>query len=806
MRVRYKHGERNRLCWPRRTTNAIGTVLYDIMFVFEMPKVVHIRNPRLGLLFRSVQISILTYFVTFVIWWNKGYQSFDRSISGVAAKVNGIAIMKELLMYDNGAYNFQTLQNSGLYLVTRVNSWKSQRLGYCPELHNLEDARCLSDEHCPTGKVAGQLAVKLTGEPIEAEEIDLDEYGNGLFTGRCIKEVGTCEIYGWCSNVTSVLATPYGSMTDENLQLVTPPNVFLEPYSYFTNLAFIEERKTRQYVNLDIRDAFYDVMNFTIFIKNAVEFPYFDVKRRNILPWMTETYLKQCTYDPTHAQNKFCPVFRVGDMIRLAGVSAERLLYFGGVMAITIDWQCKVAGQLAVKLTGEPIEAEEIDLDEYGNGLFTGRCIKEVGTCEIYGWCSNVTSVLATPYGSMTDENLQLVTPPNVFLEPYSYFTNLAFIEERKTRQYVNLDIRDAFYDVMNFTIFIKNAVEFPYFDVKRRNILPWMTETYLKQCTYDPTHAQNKFCPVFRVGDMIRLAGVSAERLLYFGGVMAITIDWQCDLDWSHDYCLPSYEFRQLDYAGDQMQTVDWNKPALGEGSVQKVTVHKQQVLDVDSSQSRVVLHTTGIVFLIRATGVAGKFNLLQFTMRFGSGLALLGGATIVCDLIAFHFLHDRDRYRKVTCDDRTLRRLISLAAAAHLPESRRMQMLKQRARITAPSVNKRAGGLKTNQAELSREISDMDRTEFTELPEITLNEPDHVKVRKEENRMKLLQQRNEDPERDSYQFDHQSTNMITTVFENQTSASSSQDPSTASSKSHIPPILSIDVESPMCNSVSSN
>ncbi|KAF8567844.1 hypothetical protein P879_06827 [Paragonimus westermani] len=617
MSVRYKHEEPERLCWPRRTTDAIGTVLYDIMFIFEMPKVVHIRNPRLGLLFRSVQVSILTYFVIFVIWWNKGYQSFERSISGVAAKVNGIAIMKDLLMYDNGDYNFQTLQNSGFYLVTRVNSWNSQRLGYCPELHSLEDARCLSDEHCPIGKVAGELTVKLMGEAI-------------------------------------------------------------------------------------------------------------------------------------------------------------------------VD--------------------EEIDLDEHGNGLFTGRCIKEVGTCEIYGWCSSVTNVLAMPYGSRMDEKLHLVTPPNVLMEPYSYFTDLTFIEHRKIRQYANLDVTDVIYDVMNFTIFIKNAVEFPYFDVKRRNILPWMTETYLKQCTYDPTHAQNKFCPVFRVGDMIRLAGVSAERLLYFGGVMAITIDWQCDLDWSHDYCLPSYEFRQLDYAGDQMRTVDWDKPALGEGFVQKVTVHKQQVLDVGGDQSRVVLHTTGIVFLIRATGVAGKFNLLQFTMRFGSGLALLGGATIVCDLIAFHFLHDRDRYRKVTCDDKTLRRLISLAAAAHLPESRRMQMLKQRARIAGPTVNKRAGGLKTNQVELSYKTPDTDRAEFIELPVITLSDPAHVKVKKEENRKKSLQQKIEDPEPDSSQFDYASINLITPVFENQTSAHSSRKPSTASSRSHIPPILSMDVESPMYNSVSSN
>jgi len=31
-------------------------------------------------------------------------------------------------------------------------------------------------------------------------------------------------------------------------------------------------------------------------------------------------------------------------------------------------------------------------------------------------------------------------------------------------------------------------------------------------------------------------------------GGVIVIGIEWQCDLDWSIDYCLPKYSFSRLD------------------------------------------------------------------------------------------------------------------------------------------------------------------------------------------------------------------------------------------------------------------
>ncbi|KAA0190522.1 P2X purinoceptor 4 [Fasciolopsis buskii] len=475
-------------------TNVQG-ILNDTMFVFEMPKVVHIRNPALAILFRLAQISILTYFVIFVMWWNKGYQSFDRALSGVTVKVRGVTwvgvngLSQANPLLDNGDYELQSLQNSGVYLTTRIRGKATQRLGYCAELVDLPDARCSTDEHCTPGSTAGHSVQSQDAEVFDAEEIDLDDDGHGVFTGRCIHDMKVCEIYGWC------------------------------PVSEST---------------------------------------------RN---------------------SKFSPH--------------------------------------------------------------------------------------ASPP--------HVVTPVNILQEPFDLFTNLDFLQQHRSYWEPNsVKLSAPLFDVLNYTFFIRSAIEFPYFDVKRRNILPWMTEHYLHTCMYDPISLKNQYCPVFRVHDMIRLAGANPDRMLYFGGVIAITIDWSCDLDWSVEYCVPKYEFRQLDHMIEQDKSDRLITGAgLAEGSLQEITIHYGHDKSSDPNRYRLLLTTQGIAFIIRVTGQAGKFNLLSFTMRFGSGLALLGGATIMCDLIVFHFMSDREHFREVTCDDKTLRRLLSMSTT----NSRRIHLTRRNA-----------------------------------------------------------------------------------------------------------------------------
>lgn len=81
-----------------------------------------------------------------------------------------------------------------------------------------------------------------------------------------------------------------------------------------------------------------DTADFTVLIKNFVEFPAFgkSFRRRNIMEEANKTYLQSCTY---HSQwDPYCPVFRIGDIVELAGENFTQLAIRGGVIVISIDW------------------------------------------------------------------------------------------------------------------------------------------------------------------------------------------------------------------------------------------------------------------------------------------------------------------------------------------------------------------------------------------------------------------------------------------------------------------------------------
>ncbi|VDP15862.1 unnamed protein product [Schistosoma margrebowiei] len=61
-----------------------------------------------------------------------------------------------------------------------------------------------------------------------------------------------------------------------------------------------------------------------------------------------------------------------------------------------------------------------------------------------------------------------------------------------------------------------------------------------------------------------------------------------------------------------------------------------------------RDLIKAYGIRFVIHVSGEAGKFHLLPLTMNIGSGLALLGLAPTVCDIIALNLLRSRDIYQR--------------------------------------------------------------------------------------------------------------------------------------------------------------
>jgi hypothetical protein len=108
-------------------------------------------------------------------------------------------------------------------------------------------------------------------------------------------------------------------------------------------------------------------------------------------------------------------------------------------------------------------------------------------------------------------------------------------------------DIPKPIRDALNFTIFVKNFIEFPRFQVIRKNI--HQNASYLKKCNYDQTN--NRICPIFRVGtllDIVEPDATEKELMLTYGGVIRVKIDWKCDLDKPLNKCLPEYSFKRLD------------------------------------------------------------------------------------------------------------------------------------------------------------------------------------------------------------------------------------------------------------------
>jgi hypothetical protein len=110
-----------------------------------------------------------------------------------------------------------------------------------------------------------------------------------------------------------------------------------------------------------------------------------------------------------------------------------------------------------------------------------------------------------------------------------------------------DVNIPNPIRDALNFTIFVKNFIEFPRFQVIRKNIQ--QNASYLKKCNFDPI--KHKLCPIFRVGtllDIVEPDPYEQTQMLKLGGVIRVKIDWNCNLDKPLHQCIPEYTFERLD------------------------------------------------------------------------------------------------------------------------------------------------------------------------------------------------------------------------------------------------------------------
>ncbi|XP_008058151.1 P2X purinoceptor 4 isoform X2 [Carlito syrichta] len=230
----------------------------------------------------------------------------------------------------------------------------------------------------------------------------------------------------------------------------------------------------------------------------------------------------------------------------------------------------------------------------HSNGVSTGRCVnfnESVKTCEVAAWCP---------------------------VEDDTSVPNPAVLKAAE-----------------NFTLLVKNNIWYPKFNFSKRNILPNVTTTYLKSCIYDAK--TDPFCPIFRLGKIVEDAGHSFQDMAVEGGIMGIQVNWACNLDRAASHCLPRYSFRRLD-----TRDVEHN---VSPGYNFRFAKYYE---DPAGSEYRTLIKAYGIRFDIIVFGKAGKFNIIPTMINIGSGLALLGVATVLCDVIVLYCMKKRYYYRE--------------------------------------------------------------------------------------------------------------------------------------------------------------
>ncbi|XP_026543797.1 P2X purinoceptor 2 [Notechis scutatus] len=182
---------------------------------YETPKVIVVKNPNLGIIYRLVQLLILVYFIWYVFSNQKGYQACESGPeSSVITKVKGVTFSQHKV-WDVEEYVKPPEGGSVFSIITRVEVTPSQTQMTCPENTR---ASCTSDNECALGEV--------------------EVLGNGLKTGHCVPynfTKKTCQVMAWCP-------VENGATFSESLAAMAPEfTVLIKNSIHFPRFHFSKE-------------------------------------------------------------------------------------------------------------------------------------------------------------------------------------------------------------------------------------------------------------------------------------------------------------------------------------------------------------------------------------------------------------------------------------------------------------------------------------------------------------------------------------------------------------------------------------
>uniref|UniRef100_A0A8C5NAG4 P2X purinoceptor n=1 Tax=Gouania willdenowi TaxID=441366 RepID=A0A8C5NAG4_GOUWI len=250
---------------------------------YETPKVMVVKNRTLGVIYRTVQFLVITYFVWYVFISQKAYQESEtRPASSVYTLMKGTAAHGDVIL-DMVEYARPPEGGDVISTILRREFTYDQKQSTCAEYFKVAKANCTKDLDCVEG------------------EVDFD--GHGRRTGRCVQYYNytfkTCEIQSWCP---------------------------IEEYAVVREPPLVE------------------AINFTVFIRNSIHFPRFKVLRGNIKDVSNKRgmhkYLNKCHYH--EEKEPYCPNFRLGYIASKARENFTELCKTGGVIGVFINWKCNL--------------------------------------------------------------------------------------------------------------------------------------------------------------------------------------------------------------------------------------------------------------------------------------------------------------------------------------------------------------------------------------------------------------------------------------------------------------------------------
>lgn len=144
-------------------------------------------------------------------------------------------------------------------------------------------------------------------------------------------------------------------------------------------------------------------------------------------------------------------------------------------------------------------------------------------------------------------------------------------------------------------------------------------------------------------VSELLALGGISNYSQVHqVGALMALSYDFECNLDTSISKCIPKTSVYRLDDPKSKFST-GFNYRYANSYSI---------VTGTHPVEYRDLYKVYGLRFVVLVTGLGRKFDVKELATNLGSGLAMLSIAAVVADIMLIYILPKKHKYRAVKVD----------------------------------------------------------------------------------------------------------------------------------------------------------